>query len=187
MDSRTMRVTLGTILLIVGLAAGWFGHRVLNGAADIPTISLYDDWRLACPPTSQKDASCEMQQNVLDAKTRSELARLAIFRLQDDDTLVITVPFNVLLEPGVGLAFGKDKPLVFPYETCNSVRCVGRIKLDEALRTSIGSTTEARVHFAGLDGKPVGLPFSSKGFNAAASAFSSAEGKRRSWWRRLWS
>jgi hypothetical protein len=43
------------------------------------------------------------------------------------------------------------------------------------------------VLFAGLDGKPVGLPFSVKGFNDASAAFDTAEARRHSWWRRLWS
>ena len=58
----------------------------------------------------------------------------------------------------------------------------------ESLRTSLGTTTtQARVLFAGLDGKPVGLPFSSKGFAEASAAFDTAEARRHSWWRRLWS
>ena len=46
---------------------------------------------------------------------------------------------------------------------------------------------QARVLLAGMDGKPVGLPFSVKGFNEAAAAFDTAEARRHSWWRRFWS
>jgi invasion protein IalB len=190
MNTTPVRVAIGALLLVVGLIAGWFGHKAVNGPPDIAMVSLYQDWRLACPPTSsqQPDASCEMQQDVLDAKTHNELARLSIFRLKNENTLLITVPFNVLLEPGLALGFGNDKPTVYQYETCNGVGCVARIKLDDALRTSLSKTTnQARVLFAGLDGKPVGLPFSSKGFSEAAAAFDTAEARRHSWWRRLWS
>jgi len=187
MTSTPIRLAIGVVLLLIGLAAGWFGHKAINGQADVATVALYQDWRLACPPTSLQDGSCEMQQDVLDAKTRNELARLSIFRLKDENMLIITVPFNVLLEPGLALGFGNDKPTVYQYETCNGVGCIARIKLDDALRKSLGSTTQARVLFAGLDGKPVGLPFSVKGFNDAAAAFDTAEARRHSWWRRLWS
>jgi invasion protein IalB len=185
--NSTTRAVIGAILLLVGLAAGWFGHKAINGRPDIATVSLYQDWRLACPPTSQSDGSCEMQQDVLDAKTHSELARLSIFRLKDDNQLIITVPYNVLLEPGLGLGLGNDKPMVYQYETCNGVGCIVRVKFDDSLRDSLAKTTQARVLFAGLDGKPVGLPFSIKGFTDASAAFDSAEAQRHSWWRRLWS
>ena len=188
MNSVPVRVGIAALLLVVGLVAGWFGHRAINGPPDIATVSLYQDWRLACPPTSQPEATCEMQQDVLDAKTHNELARLSIFQLKGDNMLIITVPFNVLLEPGLALGFGNDKPTVYQYETCNGVGCFARIKLDNTLRTLLGSTTtQARVLFAGLDGKPVGLPFSSKGFSEASAAFDTAEARRHSWWRRLWS
>jgi invasion protein IalB len=182
-----MRSILAGVLLIAGLALGWFGHKALAGAPDIPTISIYQDWRLACPATSQKDGTCEMQQDVLDSKTHSELARLSIFQLKGDSTMLVTVPYNVLLEPGLGLGFGNDKPLIYQYETCNGVGCIVRIKFDDALRAALAKTGPARVLFAGLDGKPVGLPFSSKGFNEASAAYASAEARRHSWWRRLWS
>jgi len=187
MNSTTVRASLGAVLLVVGLIAGWFAHRAMHGAPDIATISVYDDWRLACPPASQQDGTCEMQQDVLDAKTHNELARLSIFRLKGDNTLIVTVPFNVLLEPGLALGFGNDKPLIYPYETCNGVGCIVRVKFDDTLRAALGKTTSARVLFAGLDGKPVGLPFSVKGFNEAAAAFDTAEARRHSWWRRFWS
>jgi invasion protein IalB len=187
MNGTTMRTIIWGVLLIAGFAVGWFGHKALNGTPDIPTIAIYQDWRLACPPSGQKEASCEMQQDVLDAKTHSELARLSIFQMNGDSMLLITVPYNVLLEPGLGLGFGKDKPLVYQYETCNGVGCIVRIKLDDSLRASLANTTEARVLFAGLDGKPVGLPFSIKGYGDASAAFGSAEARRHSWWRRLWS
>jgi invasion protein IalB len=187
MNSTAARGIIAALLLIVGLAAGWFGHKALNGQPDIATVSVYQDWRLACPATSDKDGSCEIQQDVLDAKSHSELARLSIFRVKDASTLVVTVPFNVLLDPGIGLGLGNDKPRVYPFETCNGVGCVVRIAFDDGLQKAIGAAPQARILFAGLDGKPVGLPFSLKGYSDVMSAFDNAEGKRRSWWRRLWS
>jgi hypothetical protein len=59
--------------------------------------------------------------------------------------------------------------------------------MDSTLTQAFGTATQARVLIAGLDGKPVGLPFSTKGYADASAAFESAEGRRHSWWRRLWS
>jgi invasion protein IalB len=182
-----MRTAIGAVLLVVGLIAGWFGHKALLGPPDIPRISIYQDWRLACPVTSDKDGTCEMQQDVLDSKTRTELARLTVFRLKDARTMIVTVPFNVLLEPGIGIGLGNDKPRIYPFETCNGMGCLVRISVDDKLWAAIGSAPQARILVAGLDGKPVGLAFSLKGFSAASDAFANAEAQRRSWWSRLWS
>jgi invasion protein IalB len=187
-----MRATIAALLLVVGLVAGWFGHKALMSPPDLATISIYQDWRLACPQIKTKDASCEIQQDVLDAKSGTELARMSVFNFKDTgNTMIVTVPFNVLLDPGIGIGIGNDKPRVYPFETCNGVGCVVRIKFDDdlakALDTAATNNVQARILFAGLDGKPVGLPFSLKGYSDVIAAFTNAEAKRRSWWRRLWS
>jgi invasion protein IalB len=187
-----MRAAIAVALLVVGLVAGWFGHKALTAPPDVPTATVFQDWRLACPATSDKDSSCEVQQDVLDAKSRTELARLSIFHTKEaGNTLIVTVPFNVLLDPGIGISLGNDKPRVYPFETCNGIGCIVRIKFDDDLQKAIGAAAaannQARILFAGLDGKPVGLPFSLKGYSDVIAGFESAEAKRRSWWRRLWS
>ncbi len=187
LNSTPMRAAIAAVLLVLGLIAGWFGHKAASSPPDIPTVAVYQDWRVACPQSTDKDATCEIQQDVLDAKSHTELARLAIFKIKDANTLLVTVPFNVLLEPGIGLGLGNDKPNVYPFETCNGVGCVVRIAFDEKLEKSLGGAPQARILFAGLDGKPVGLPFSLKGYKEAMAAFNSTEAKRRSWWKRLWS
>jgi len=187
LNSTPVRAGIAAALLVLGLIVGWFGHKAASSPPDIPTVAVYDDWRLACPQSSAKEATCEIQQDVLDAKSHSELARMAIFKLKDVNTLIVTVPYNVLLEPGIGIGLGNDKPRIYPFETCNGIGCVVRIAFDDDLAKAIGAAPQARILFAGLDGKPVGLPFSLKGYKDALAAFNSAEGKRRSWWRRLWS
>jgi len=186
-NSTPVRSAIVAVVAIVCLAIGWFGHKALAAPPDVPTVSVYQDWRVACPPTSNKAGTCEIQQDVLDSQTHSELARLAIFQLNGSNTLIVTVPFNVLLDPGIGLGLGNDKPRVYPFETCNTVGCVVRIPFDDNLAKAVGAAPQARILLAGLDGKPVGLPFSLKGYQDALAAFSSAEAKRHSWWRRLWS
>jgi invasion protein IalB len=191
LNSTAARSIIAALLLIIGLLAGWFGHKAVNSPPDLATVSVYDDWRLACPQLSQKDAGCEMQQDVLDAKSHTELARLAIFKTKDAKMLLVTVPYNVLLDPGIGIGIGTDKPTVYPFETCNGVGCLVRIAftddLAKSFRNAANNKVQIRILFAGLDGKPVGLPFSLKGYADGMSGFDSNDGKRRSWWRRLWS
>lgn len=187
LNSTPVRAGIAAAVLVLGLIMGWFGHKALNSPPDIPTVAVYDDWRVACPQSTLKDATCEIQQDVLDAKSHSELARIAIFKLKDANTLLVTVPYNVLLDPGIGLGLGNDKPRIYQFETCNGVGCVVKIAFDDGLAKAIGAAPQARILFAGLDGKPVGLPFSLKGYKEALAAYNSAEGRRHSWWRRLWS
>lgn len=187
LNSTPVRAGIAAAVLVLGLIVGWFGHKAIYSPPDIPTVAVYDDWRVACPQSTLKDATCEIQQDVLDAKSHSELARIAIFKLKDANTLLVTVPYNVLLDPGIGIGLGNDKPRIYQFETCNGVGCVVKIAFDDGLAKAIGAAPQARILFAGLDGKPVGLPFSLKGYKEALAAYNSAEGKRHSWWRRLWS
>src|ERR1700742_2167098 len=110
MNSTAARSAMAVLLLLVGLAVGWFGHKALMPPPDLETIAVYDDWRLACPQLTQQDSGCEIQQDVLDAKSHTELARVSIFNVKAERTLLVTVPFNVLLPPGVGIRVGNDKP-----------------------------------------------------------------------------
>jgi invasion protein IalB len=191
MNSTAARSVIAVLLLIIGLAIGWFGHQALKSPPDLATISVYDDWRLACPQLTQKDGSCEIQQDVLDAKSHTELARLSIFNVKTDKTLLITVPFNVLLEPGVGLRVGNDKPTFYPFESCSGVGCMVRVAFkDDVAKTFAGAAAgnkQMQLVIAGLDGKFVALPFSLKGYQGGMAAFDSNDSKRHSWWSRLWS
>jgi invasion protein IalB len=187
LNSTGARAGLAAALLVVGLIVGWFVHKAVASPPDIPTISVYQDWRIACPASTDKDATCEVTQDVLDSKSHSELARISIFRVKGANKLVITVPFNVLLEPGIGLGLGNDKPKLYPFETCTEVGCVVNTDFDAGLEKSIGAAPQARILFAGLDGKPVGLPFSLKGYKDVMAVFNNSEAKRHSWFKRLFS
>ncbi|HEV2651259.1 MAG TPA: invasion associated locus B family protein [Rhizomicrobium sp.] len=188
-----MRIAIGVVALILGLLAGWFGHKAMAAEPDVATISVFQDWRLACPKLSDETSSCELQEDVLDARSRSELARISFFKAKDGkQQMIITVPFNVLLQPGLGLQLDSNakppgKPTVYPYETCSSVGCLVRVSVDDAFLDKLRDAKDARLLVAGLDGKAVGLPFSLKGFPETLAAYRNNEGKRHSAWSRFWS
>ena len=48
-NSTPMRVTLGVLLLLTGLMAGWFLHRSVFALPNVAMAMQYDDWRLDCP------------------------------------------------------------------------------------------------------------------------------------------
>jgi len=186
-QTRTMRVAIGVVALIVGLVVGWFTHQAVAAQPDIATISVFEDWRLACPKLSDTDNSCELEEDVLDARSRSELARVSFFKIKGQQILLITVPFNVLLQPGLGLQLNNDRPSVYPYETCSNSGCLARVPVDDGFLDKMRDAKSARLLVAGLDGKAVGLPFSLKGFVDTLAAYRNNDGKRHSAWQRFWS
>ena len=87
----------------------------------------------------------------------------------------------------MGMRIGKEPVKVIQYRTCNSVGCIATVPFDDALSNSLKNSDDAAVLFAGLDGKPVSVPFSFHGYPKAISAWKGAEAKRHSWFWRLWS
>jgi len=187
LNNNSTRAALAAVLLVVGFLAGYFVHKAVSAPSDNAMATQFDDWRLTCPKLSEKDTSCEIQLDVPDEKHTTELARLQIFRAKEGLTMLVTVPFNTLLDAGIGLAFGNDKPKVYPFEVCNELGCVVRVKFDDELAKAMGNAQSARILVAGLDGKAAALPFSLKGYVAAHKAFVSDDNRRHSTWMRIWS
>ena len=182
-----MRFVLPLALFIVGGLAGWFGHSLASTPPNVPSIAMYQDWRLMCPSPSNATASCAMVQDVVDAQRGAEIAHLALGKTKTGLEMIVTMPYDVLLAPGMGISVGRDAVRVYPYQTCNGVGCIATIPVDDKLLASLRSADQARILFAMLNNKPIGLPFSLKGFDEANDAFSNNEARRSSWWGRLWS
>ncbi len=187
MNKLTERLVLGAVALVIGLVIGWAVRGVATYNANSQTVSSYQDWRTACPPASLKDQKCQMIQDVLDGKTGTTVAQIAIGTDGGKDEMVATLPLGLALEPGVGLILGTDPVRVFPYRTCSQTGCIAVLVLDDKASASLKSSKDGRVLVAGLDGKPVAIPLSLKGYGDAMSAWRSNEAKRGSWFWRLWS
>jgi invasion protein IalB len=180
------RLVVGGVALVAGLAIGWGVHGVTGYNAATETVTNYQDWRTACPPASLTAQNCEIVEDVLDSKTRSEVARVAIAKDNGKTVIGITLPLDVALEPGMGLALGSNPVQVIPYRTCNTVGCIAEVPLDDKLQAALDTGKDGRVLFAGLDNKPVAIPLSMKGYSDAQKAYRSAEAKRSSWFWRMW-
>jgi len=180
------RLVVGGAALVVGAVVGWTVHGVTRYGTTTETITTFQDWRTACPAASAKDASCEIVQDILDGKTRNEVARIAYVRDKGKPALGITLPLGVLLEPGMGISFGTEAPKTTPYRTCTAAGCVAEFMIDDKLQASLDAGKEGKLVFAGPDGKPLGIPLSLKGFADAQRAYRSNEAKRSSWFWRMW-
>jgi invasion protein IalB len=184
------RVIVGVVALLVGLLLGWMVRGVATYNVHAAQVATYDDWRVACPSADMKDAACELSTDLIDKSqpNGAVLARATITTDKDGKQIMgFTLPFGVALEAGMGMRIGKDPVKVYPYRTCNSVGCIATTPFDEPLSNSLKGSDDASVLFAGLDGKPVSVPFSFKGYQTSMSAWKSAEAKRHSWFWRLWS
>ena len=170
---------------VAGAAAGWIGHSVLT-TANVPTVAIYDDWRLSCPAPSQATGSCMLVQDLVDRNTQRPVAHLTISELKTGRILIATVPFNVLLGSGLGLGIGKDKVRVYRYRTCDKAGCIAQIPADDALLASLTAAQNARLLFVGPDNKTISLPFSLKGYPGAYAGFIAQQKRRRSWWMTIW-
>jgi invasion protein IalB len=187
---KTERLIVGGAALLIGLLLGWMVRGVSTYNTHAATIASYDDWRVACPSSETKDAACELSSDVMDKSqgTPNPIARATITTDKDGKQILgFTLPFGVALEAGMGLRIGKDPVKVYPYRTCNTVGCLAQTPFDDTLSSSLKNADDVAVMFAGLDGKPVSVLMSFKGYDKSLSAWKSGDSRRRSWFWRLWS
>jgi len=184
------RLIVGGAALLVGLLLGWMVRGVTTYNIHQASIASYDDWRVACPAAETKDTHCELSTDVVDKSqgTPNAVARATITTDKDGKTVLgFVLPYGVALEAGMGLKIGKDPVKVYQYRTCNTVGCIATTPFDDALSASLKNADDASVMFAGLDGKPVSVPMSFKGYQKSLTAWKGADAKRNSWFWRLWS
>lgn len=184
------QLIVGGGALLVGLLAGWMIRGVSTYNTHTASVATYDDWRVACPMAETKDVHCELSTDVMDRSqvTPSAVARAGIaINKEGKQTLNFMLPHGVALEAGMGLRIGKEPVKVYQYRTCNTVGCLAETPFDAALATALNGADDASVMFAGLDGKPVSVSMSFKGYKASLAAWKAADHKRSSWFWRLWS
>jgi invasion protein IalB len=183
---KTERLIVGGVALLVGLLLGWMVRGVATYNVHAAQVASYDDWSVACPSADTKDRACELSTDLVS--NGSALARATITTDKDGkQVLGFTLPYGVALEAGMGLRIGKDPVKVYQYRTCNNVGCIAVTPFDANLAAALKNAGDASVLFAGLDAKPVSVPMSFKGYQRSMAAWKSAEGKRHSWFWRLWS
>jgi len=190
MKIERLTVGVGVGALLLGLLAGWMVRGVTSYNIHAAEVASYEDWRVACPAAEAKEATCEMSTDLVDRNQpgATAMARMSIATDKDGKQIVgFTMPFGVALEAGMGLRLGKEPVKVYQYRTCNQVGCIAVTPFDDNLKTALKNADDAAVMFAGLDGKPVAVPVSFKGYQKSLSAWRSADSRRKSWFWRLWS
>jgi invasion protein IalB len=176
---------------VLGGIVGWTMHG--SSGPTVSRISFYKDWRLACPSDDDKKASCALATDVSDPKSGTRLAQVTMGvdatskDNLDKHVLVVTVPLTVLIAPGVGVQVGTDAPTTAAYATCLPSGCIATVPVTDAMADKLQNAASIGLVVTAESGRSITLPVSVQGYKEATAAMNATDGKRRSWWKRLWS
>jgi invasion protein IalB len=185
-EHLVMTAGFSSIAAVASLV-GWVGHSVTGVPSDrvaaipmaldrLATVSVYDDWRLTCLKSIPPSGVCSLAQDVVDSNSRAKIAHLEMGSAPEGMTLVVTMPFGVALQAGLGLSLDSSAPVIHPYETCNRVGCIVDIPLDDALIGALKQAKQAQLVFVSASNdKTNEMPISLRGFDRGATAFANAE------------
>lgn len=128
------------------------------------------DWMLRCdPPAAGQPKQCEMAQILSDKEGKRDLLliRLGYPPAETDALVLIVVPLDVLLPPGLGLKIDARDPAVVPIRHCDTNGCLAPWRPTVADVDAMKAGRELLVLLRNRDGKQLGLPVSLTGFRAA--------------------
>jgi len=188
-DQMRTQLTRGGIALGIFLVGGIVGYALHGSSTQAARISFYKDWRVACPADEDKKASCALATDISEPKSGTRLAQLtwgAEAGHPENHVIVVNVPLTVLLDPGVGLQIGTETQ-TFKYATCLPNGCIATIPVTDKLVKQLDGASSIGLIVSAESGRSFTLPVSTNGYKDALAAMNSTEGRRQSWWRRLWS
>ncbi len=182
---RVLPIVMGIFIALLLIGAGSFGtiimQHVMNAGRDEVTVVGFHDWRVICPPPSQKNVNCVLNMDV----TRDQggiLLRLSLNDTAPSSLLSISVPHGVLLYQGLGFSVADSDVKVRPYETCDAMGCIAALSLDEQTLKALKTSANGKVIvMPGTGGKPVAIPFSLNGFADGFAELESARASRAFW------
>lgn len=160
--------------------------RAPVSAEPASTTATYGDWVVRCvqlpAPENGKAArasrSCETVQTVQVQGQQQPVAQLAIGRLPEDRSLVVTavVPVNIAF-PGMIHVSGNGKTgseekgsIDLVWQKCFAGSCAANGKPDDATLAALRGGTQGQLRFADANGNLVSVPLSWRGLDQALAA-----------------
>lgn len=185
MLSGAMPIVIGVFVALLLIGIGSLGtvvmQHVKSASREEVTVVGFKDWRVICPPPSEKNENCVLNLDV----TRDQggtLLRLSLNNTAPNSPLSITVPHGVLLDPGLGFSVGGGEVKVRPYETCDPTGCLAILTLDEQTLSALKTNTNGQVVVsAASGGSPVPITFSLNGFADGFAELEKARSSRAFW------
>ena len=130
-------------------------------------------WAKRCdaPKKSEEKGHCEVFQ-LLDTKEKSQrIAEFAIGTAEKKDKIaargVAILPLGMLVEPGVAMKIGDDKPASFKIRYCTPGGCYGFINIDKSMIDSLKKSKSVSFQFKSVDGQNVNIVMNLNGFEKA--------------------
>ncbi len=165
------------------LIAGILVSIAFPATAQTPqrTTATYDDWVVRCEtipaaPPQPARKSCEMAQATQMQGQPNPVTQIAIGRASKSEPLklVMQVPVNLWLAPGVKLVYDEKQPgLAATFKRCVPIGCFGEIDLnDDIVKRLRARTDPGRLEFKDANQRDVAIPVSFKGFSQAYDALS---------------
>jgi invasion protein IalB len=183
MAKLVFRVFIWLLLLAAGGAAGFAAAKLIRTDDNSTVITVYQDWRLVCPPAGQQ--ACQADQDVVDGRTGSELARLVIAGSSGARVVTITLPHNLLIPPGIALRVGNAPAQDFPYDLCDRVGCIVPIRVDAHGEANLRHALRGSITVVNAENKTAAILFSLRGLDSALDALDRVTSARTSWWQKI--
>jgi invasion protein IalB len=173
------------VVLVAALLSCGAGSAQVHAPAAPPDEApqTFGDWVLHCG-SSAGERACEVTATVKLPGETAPIARLAFGRpvqpkgkaqAKDKDRptrLVVLVPVNVSIAPGVDLAPDAAKPhLNIPFKSCIPAACFAEVELsDDQMQIFRNESQPGQLVFTDTAGKPVPVEISFNGLDQALDA-----------------
>lgn len=145
------------------------------------TAERFGDWVVLCPKPKEAPPGsiCFMTQEVVDARTRQDIAAIAIGKPPNRPNPMIgfNVPPQIDPKRPIGFRIDQGKFAFLNVGRCDAQKCSSESGLPKEMLDQLVKGKEAMVLFAVPNQeRPIGVAFSLKGFGAAFKALDRKRG-----------
>ncbi len=135
-------------------------------------------WQVICDFQNQVSEDpvnrCRMAQSLVTSETQEPVLLARVFSAPDPIVL-LTVPLNVFLKPGITMQIDSGKKSVFGFEICNETGCHMGIPLSSDLLSAMKGGLIARLTYLDANGVEITLPIDLRGFSKAWAELNDAQ------------
>lgn len=139
---------------------------------------FFEDWVVTC--SAENKESCRLWQKVqVDLEGRRQDVMVVSITPQEETTspmLVVQTPLDVFLPAGFGLDVDGQLVTTAPFRNCNAAGCWVTFPVSSELAQRLQRGAEGHAVFYIVEGQPIRISFSLRGFTAAWEALENAAG-----------